>query len=78
MKIERPEGGDPGRGGHMADGFHSYIEAFNRGKRSVTLDLRNPESKEIIHKLLEWADGRATHAIPPPLTSRNCPLPIPH
>jgi crotonobetainyl-CoA:carnitine CoA-transferase CaiB-like acyl-CoA transferase len=23
VKIERPEGGDPGRGGHMADGFHS-------------------------------------------------------
>jgi crotonobetainyl-CoA:carnitine CoA-transferase CaiB-like acyl-CoA transferase len=33
-------------------GLRADIEAFNRGKRSVTLDLRNPESKEIIHRLL--------------------------
>ena len=37
-------------------GFHSYIEAFNRGKRSLTLDLRNPASKDVIHRMLQWAD----------------------
>ena len=37
---------------HVRAGLRADIEAFNRGKRSVTLDLRNPESKEIIHRLL--------------------------
>ncbi len=43
IKVEMPAVGDPGRSlGVGADGFCSYFEALNRGKRSVTLNLYNP------------------------------------
>ena len=57
LKIEVPGGGDPGRGaGTLPDGFSAYFEANNRGKRSMTLDLRKPEAIEIICKLLPSMD----------------------
>ena len=39
-----------------ADGFCSYFEALNRGKRSMTLDLRAEGAIEVVHKLIEDAD----------------------
>ena len=57
IKIERPGSGDPGRAlGRREDGFCSYFEALDRGKKSMTLDLGTPEATEIIHRLLEEAD----------------------
>jgi len=58
IKIEKPEGGDDSR--HLkppeAGGEgHSYL-AFNRNKKSVALDIRSPEGKEIIHKLAARCD----------------------
>ena len=53
----RAQGGDPGRNNRLADGFQWYHEAFNRGKRSMALDLRHPEAKELFHKLVECAPG---------------------
>ena len=32
------------------------LSMYIRSKKSVTLDLRNPESKEIMKKLVQWAD----------------------
>jgi len=55
IKVENPEGGDPFRyfrGGLYGGHFISY----NRNKRSLTLDLRSPQGKEIFHELLETAD----------------------
>lgn len=54
VKIERPEG-DPfrrARGGTYSPNF----VAFNRNKRSVTLDLSRPEEQARLHALLERAD----------------------
>ena len=51
------QGGDPGRNNRLADGFQWYHEAFNRGKRSMALDLRHPEAKDLFHKLVECAPG---------------------
>lgn len=57
IKIEHPDGGDQGRGLIFTpDKFDVFFEAFNRGKRSLCLDLRNEESKVIMHKLAQWAD----------------------
>ncbi|MGD9934982.1 MAG: CoA transferase, partial [Dehalococcoidia bacterium] len=57
IKVEMPAVGDPGRSlGVGADGFCSNFEALTRGKRSVTLNLYNPGSREIIHRLIERAD----------------------
>lgn len=57
IKVEMPLVGDPGRSlGVASDGFCSYFETLNRGKRSITVNLYNPASREIIHRLLERAD----------------------
>jgi len=54
-KIENRDGGDPFRsfrGGRYSGHFISY----NRNKRSLTLDLRSPQGKEICLKLVRQAD----------------------
>jgi crotonobetainyl-CoA:carnitine CoA-transferase CaiB-like acyl-CoA transferase len=55
IKIETPDGGDPFRGwnnGADSPGFWAY----NRGKRSITLNLREPAAIEIITRLIRGAD----------------------
>ena len=55
IKIENREGGDlfrSFRGGRYSGHFISY----NRNKRSLTLDLRTPQGKEICLSLLRQAD----------------------
>ena len=36
--------------------FSHYFLAMNRGKRSITLNLKKPEAKEILYRLLDQAD----------------------
>lgn len=65
LKVEMPGNGDPGRQlGVGADGFCSYFEALNRGKRSMTLDLRAEGALEIIRKLVADADVLAENFRP--------------
>jgi crotonobetainyl-CoA:carnitine CoA-transferase CaiB-like acyl-CoA transferase len=65
IKIERPVRGDDTRTWgppflHDADGKptndSAYFLSANRGKKSVTLDISNPEGQEIIRKLAAKAD----------------------
>ncbi|MFQ5879828.1 MAG: CaiB/BaiF CoA transferase family protein [Dehalococcoidia bacterium] len=57
IKVEQPGCGDPGRRiGLRADGFSTYFEANDRGKKSITLDLRQPQAREIVYKLVEAVD----------------------
>ena len=39
-------------GGMMNSGF----EIYNRGKRSMTLDLKHPDAREVMKRLVKWAD----------------------
>lgn len=56
IKIERPEG-DFARGyDDVAAGQSSYFVWLNRGKTSVTLDLRSDAGKAELAKLLQGAD----------------------
>ncbi|MFP8874949.1 MAG: CoA transferase, partial [Myxococcota bacterium] len=62
IKLEEREGGDPGRGIlsmsgiDLSDRPNFYFEANNRNKKSLTLDLKQPEGREIIHELVESSD----------------------
>ena len=57
VKIERPGGGDPARGyDDRVDGLASHFVWTNRSKESITLDLKQPQGLEVVHKLLEEAD----------------------
>jgi len=55
VKIEDPRGGDGMRTLRVSDG-RSYFDLLNRGKRSLTLDLRSPDAAPILDALLESAD----------------------
>jgi len=57
IKIEVPEIGDNSRGSTVLPGFPStYFETNNRGVKSVTLNLKTGEGREILKKLVERAD----------------------
>ena len=62
IKLEERESGDPGRGilkmagVDLADRPNFYFEANNRNKRSITLDLKQPEAREIVYGLIEKSD----------------------
>src|SRR5487761_222283 len=57
LKVEERENGDLGRRwATPGEGFSDYFEAYNRNKRSMTLDLRQKEAKQIVYKLVERAD----------------------
>jgi crotonobetainyl-CoA:carnitine CoA-transferase CaiB-like acyl-CoA transferase len=61
IKVERAEIGDYERkfavfGEATAKGAGSFFLAMNRNKKSLALDLKAPESKEIIYRLVKDAD----------------------
>ncbi len=57
IKIERPDGGDFARGYDSAlGGLSAYFAWLNRGKRSVALDLKPAAGRDVLLRLLEWAD----------------------
>jgi itaconate CoA-transferase len=57
VKVERPRGGDFARGyDRTVHGESSYFVWLNRGKESLTVDLKQPEGRRIVHRLLERAD----------------------
>ena len=56
IKIEHREG-ERGRGvGGRKGAPTSYFVAHDRGKRSVTLDVRRPEAREIVRRFVERVD----------------------
>ena len=57
IKIEVPEIGDNSRGSTVLPGMPStYFETNNRGVKSCTLNLKAPEGREILRKLVAKAD----------------------
>jgi crotonobetainyl-CoA:carnitine CoA-transferase CaiB-like acyl-CoA transferase len=58
IKVEHPRGGDETRswGPPYADGEAAYFLSVNRSKRSVALDLKHPEGRELALRLCEGAD----------------------
>jgi len=57
IKIEDVGEGDPVRKqGILRNDYSLYFASFNRNKRSMTLDLRSAQGKEILRKLIATAD----------------------
>lgn len=57
VKIETPGVGDPvRRQGAIRDGLSWYFAAFNRNKRSLTLNLRHPDGRAVLEKLIAQSD----------------------
>ncbi|WP_018636357.1 CaiB/BaiF CoA transferase family protein [Parafrankia elaeagni] len=71
VKVEHPVSGDPQRGlinsGFMpaaSGGLNYMIEVPNRGKRSIGIDLKNPEGIALLYKLVENSDVFVTNFLP--------------
>ncbi len=57
IKIETPGKGDAARAqGVVKDGLSWYFAACNRNKKSITLNLRSKEGKEILTQLVRQSD----------------------
>jgi len=57
IKIEPPGQGDPVRAqGGIQDGLSWYFASFNRNKKSVELDLRDPGDKALLEEMIRGAD----------------------
>src|SRR6201746_2095104 len=56
IKVEAPEGDSVRGQGAIKDGLSWYFAQFNRNKRSLRLDMRKPEAKAILARLIEQSD----------------------
>ena len=56
IKIERMGGEETRKHPPMVRGQSVYFTVYNRGKKSICLDLRNPRGKEIFAELVKHAD----------------------
>lgn len=65
IKVEHPDGGDFAR--HYDDVVHGMAAHFvwaNRGKESVTLDLKSSAGLSLLHRLLDRADVLVSNLAP--------------
>src|SRR3954470_8912244 len=57
VKVERPGAGDDSRGyGPFVGGRSLYFARVNRGKESISLDLKDPPDPEVARRLIARAD----------------------
>jgi crotonobetainyl-CoA:carnitine CoA-transferase CaiB-like acyl-CoA transferase len=57
IKIEPPKDGDPLRAqGVIKDGLSWYYASYNRNKKSLSVDLRSAEGKDILSELIKTSD----------------------
>lgn len=57
IKIEAPETGDDSRAfGPFVGKESAYFMSLNRGKRSMTLNLKSPEAQDLFKEMAKKAD----------------------
>ncbi|MFI6309677.1 CaiB/BaiF CoA transferase family protein [Nocardia fusca] len=68
IKVEHPEGGDPQRilrnKELTINGVSPWVQIANRGKRSIGLDVKKPEGRAILSRLVAEADVFVTSFLP--------------
>lgn len=58
IKVESPGSGDDTRqwGPPFVNGESTYFLSVNRNKESLTLNLKHPQGREVLLRLVDWAD----------------------
>jgi itaconate CoA-transferase len=65
IKVERPGAGDFARGyDETVEGMSSYFAWLNRGKESVTLDIKDPDDRALLEEMLAHADVFVQNLLP--------------
>jgi crotonobetainyl-CoA:carnitine CoA-transferase CaiB-like acyl-CoA transferase len=70
VKVEHPATGDPYRGlvtsglHPLQNGVDPYVQSANRGKRSVGIDLKHPDGRGVLARLVRAADVFVTNLRP--------------
>lgn len=70
IKVEHPVTGDAYRGlvtaglRKLTDGIDASFQFTNRGKQSVSIDLKNPEGRDLVYKLAKECDVVLTNYRP--------------
>ncbi|BBX23912.1 CoA transferase [Mycolicibacter terrae] len=65
IKVENPDGGDFARYyDDVVNGQAAHFVWVNRGKESVTLDLKSAAGRDILHRLLDRADVLVSNLAP--------------
>jgi itaconate CoA-transferase len=65
IKVENPQGGDFARDyDDVVNGLAAHFVWVNRGKESVTLNLKSEHGIEILHRLLDRADVLVSNLAP--------------
>jgi crotonobetainyl-CoA:carnitine CoA-transferase CaiB-like acyl-CoA transferase len=70
VKVERPEGDalravmKQGLVPVQTGAFDFLVEQVNRNKRNLCLDLKRPESRPVLERLVAWADVFITNQLP--------------
>lgn len=65
IKIENPKGGDFARSyDDVVNGLAAHFVWANRGKESVTLNLKSPAGMDVLHRLLAGADAFVSNLAP--------------
>lgn len=74
VKIERPGDGDEARqfGPFLPSGASAYFAGLNRGKSSITLDLKQPTDRDTFLALIRRADVLVENFRPGVLEGLNC------
>src|SRR5919198_4125866 len=56
IKVEKPGGEETRKSPPMVDGQSVYFSVYNRGKKSICLDLRQEAGKAVLRDLIKTAD----------------------
>jgi itaconate CoA-transferase len=68
IKVENPKGGDLARDYddvvNGPNGLAAHFVWANRGKESVTLNLKSPAGMDILHRLLDGAEALVSNLAP--------------
>ena len=56
IKVEKPGGEETRAHAPLVNGTSVYFTVYNRGKKSITLNMRTEEGKEIFCELVKTAD----------------------
>ena len=73
VKVEKPGAGDEARSLPPVVGGESlYLLVFNRNKRGITLDFRNPRAQEVLREMVRHADVLIENFRPGTMEKMGC------